>query len=57
MEVVIDGRDNKCSLNEDINFTFTGFGLIGRVFYILLVKQIFRIVLMVLFGCSYIFCV
>ena len=36
MEVVIDGQKDKCSLNEDINFVFTGFGLVGRVRFSLL---------------------
>ena len=27
----IDGTTDKCSLSEDINFEFTGFGIVGRV--------------------------
>ena len=27
----IDGKTDKCSLQEDINFQFTGFGIVGKV--------------------------
>lgn len=27
----IDGKTDKCSLSEDINFQFTGFGVVGKV--------------------------
>jgi hypothetical protein len=31
VELVIDGKTDKCSLGEDINFQFTGFGVVGKV--------------------------
>ena len=31
VELKIDGTTDKCSLGQDINFLFTGFGVIGKV--------------------------
>ena len=31
VELHIDGQTDKCSKGEDINFQFTGFGVVGRV--------------------------
>ena len=28
---MIDGKTDKCSRSEDINFQFTGFGVVGQV--------------------------
>lgn len=31
VELSINGKTDKCSLGEDINFQFTGFGIVGKV--------------------------
>ena len=31
MELNIDGSTDKCSMTQDINFQFTGFGVVGKV--------------------------
>jgi hypothetical protein len=31
VELSIDGKTDRCSLGEDINFVFTGFGVVGKV--------------------------
>jgi hypothetical protein len=31
VDLIIDGKTDKCSLQEDINFQFTGFGVVGKV--------------------------
>ncbi len=31
VELRIEGQTDKCSKNEDINFQFTGFGIVGKV--------------------------
>ena len=31
MELLIDGTNDRCSRGEDINFQFTGFGVVGKV--------------------------
>ena len=31
VDLLIDGQNDKCSKGEDINFQFTGFGVVGKV--------------------------
>lgn len=31
IELHIDGKTDQCSKGEDINFQFTGFGVVGKV--------------------------
>jgi len=31
VELSINGKTDKCSSGEDINFQFTGFGIVGKV--------------------------
>ena len=39
VDLHIDGETDKCSRNEDVNFRFTGFGVIGKVTSHLLMCQ------------------